>query len=199
MPMTEICIIRHGETDWNAQFRIQGRSDIPLNETGRRQASITAGHLESESWDIIYSSPLRRALETARTISKAVGVKTITTEADLLESDFGVAEGMTIDERKIKYPDRNLIPGAEKLDEIKSRAVDIITRISERHAGKRIIIVSHACFIMEVLGAFSSGKIDGRKTKLKNLSMTLLTRGEDWDIPWYNRSAMEMETAATSQ
>ncbi|MBI9108679.1 MAG: histidine phosphatase family protein [Spirochaetales bacterium] len=197
--MTEICIIRHGETDWNAQFKIQGRSDIPLNEIGRRQASVTAEYLEEECWDIIYSSPLKRALETARTISKAVRVPAITIESDLIECDFGDAEGMAIDERKLVYPDRNLIPGAEKLDDIKFRAEKIITAISERHKGKRIIIVSHACFIMEVLGVFSDGKINGRKTPLKNLSMTLLTRDEDWNIPWYNRSALERELAATSQ
>ena len=191
--MTEICIIRHGETAWNAVFKIQGRSDIPLNETGRRQADITAGYLESESWDIIYSSPLRRALETARTISKAVGVKNITTEADLIECDFGAAEGMTLDERRVKYPDRNLIPNAEKLDALSSRAEKIIKQIALRHEGKRILIVSHACFIMEVLSIFSGGKIDGRKTHLKNLAMTLLTFDGDWDIPWYNRSAMEFE------
>jgi broad specificity phosphatase PhoE len=191
--MTEICIIRHGETDWNAQFRIQGRTDIPLNETGRRQASVTAEYLKDESWDVIYSSPLVRALETARTISKAVGVSSIRTEPDLVEREFGPADGMMIEERRKVYPDWTNIAGAENLDDVRIRAVDALTKISERHNGKRIIVVSHACFIMETLASFSRDSIDGRKTKLKNLSMTMLTRDSEWKIPWYNRSAMDLE------
>lgn len=191
--MTEICIIRHGETDWNAQSKIQGISNIPLNDTGRRQASIAAEYLKDEFWDMIYSSPLSRALETAGIISTALGVPEPVIEEELIEFNFGAAEGMIIEERKILYPHRNQIPGAEQLDDVKSRAEKILTTISERHVGKRILIVSHACFIMEVIEAFSGGKINGRKTKLKNLSMTLITRDSEWNIPWYNRSATESE------
>ena len=194
MQMTEICLIRHGETDWNALHKIQGRSDIPLNDTGRAQAEQTAAYLAQQGWDMIYASPLKRARETAGTIAEAVGLECVETEADLIECNFGIAEGMNIDERKKLYPDRNLIPEAEKLDVLNARAESIITEIAGRHPGSRIIIVSHACFIMEVLSVFSGGEINGRKTKLKNLSMNMLRFGDGgWDIPWYNRSALEPE------
>lgn len=177
-------------------FKIQGRADIPLNETGRRQASITAEYLQNEHWDKIYSSPLIRAMETAQIISKAAGLSTITTESALLERDFGPADGMLIEEFRKTYPDWTKVGGAEDLSEIRKRAVNILTEISERHKDKRIIIVSHAVFIMQTLGAFSNDQIQRKDMKLKNLSMSLLTRDDDWNIPWYNRSAMDREPAS---
>jgi uncharacterized phosphatase len=67
--ITTICIIRHGETDWNSSGRLQGREDIELNDLGRRQAIQTSGYFETESWDVIVSSPLKRAYETAQIIA----------------------------------------------------------------------------------------------------------------------------------
>ena len=75
--MTEICLVRHGQTDWNFQEIIQGREDIPLNEVGKKQASQSAAALQAESWDIIISSPLIRAQETAKEIAGAIGLPSI--------------------------------------------------------------------------------------------------------------------------
>ena len=70
MSMTEICLVRHGQTDWNFQEIIQGREDIPLNEVGKKQASQSAAALQAEAWDIIISSPLIRAQETAKKMQR---------------------------------------------------------------------------------------------------------------------------------
>ena len=70
MSMTEICLVRHGQTDWNFQEIIQGREDIPLNEVGKKQASQSAAALQAEAWDIIISSPLIRAQETAKKLQR---------------------------------------------------------------------------------------------------------------------------------
>ena len=192
--MTEIRLIRHGETDWNAAHKIQGRTDIPLNETGLEQAEMTAEKICGENWDIVYSSPLKRARKTAEIIAEASGISSIHTEEDLLECEFGEAEGMTLTKRREIFPDRDNIPGAEKLDEIKERADRIIREIASRHQGKKILIVSHACFIMEALSIFSGGEIDGRKTRLINLSMNSLKLEDGrWSVPWYNRSALDKQ------
>ncbi len=192
--MTEICLIRHGETNWNAESRMQGRTDIPLNETGRLQAAATAEFLSGEPWDYIYSSPLIRARETAGRIAEAVGLREISTEFDLIECNFGIAEGMLIEERRKIYPDISMIPDAENFDDLRIRVKNIINRIASRHENSRIIVIAHGCFIMEALSAFSQDKINGRKTYLKNLSMTMLTfTNGQCVIPWYNRSALETQ------
>lgn len=191
--MTEICMIRHGETDWNTEFRVHGRSDISLNETGRRQAEIAAEHLRNQSWDVVYSSPLGRAFETASIISKAVGLGTVAIENDLVEWDFGPADGMTIEEVHRVYGGWRMIDGAEDVKSMQNRGLKILTEISERHKNKRIIVVSHGVFITSNLPAFSREDLDWEKIKLKNLSMSMLTRDEEWDLPWYNRSALDKE------
>ena len=191
--MTELYLIRHGETDWNAQARVQGVSDIELNEDGRNQADAMAEILVAGCWDVIYSSPLKRSTETAGIISKEIGVSKIYLENDLKEFNFGKAEGMDMRERKVLYPERDMIPDAERIGHFRMRIKKILSAISERHEHKKIIVVSHACLIMEALDIFSYGKICGRKIKLENLSISLLTFDSEWEIPWYNRSVKSIE------
>ncbi len=96
-----IFVIRHGETDWNTQFRLQGRTDIPLNDNGRSQAKKTAEGLKAEGicFDAVYSSPLCRAVETAEILSGFSKDK-IKTDSRIIEFSFGKAEGTTPAERK---------------------------------------------------------------------------------------------------
>lgn len=96
-----IFVIRHGETDWNKQFRLQGRTDIPLNDSGREQAKKTAEGLKHEGifFDAVYSSPLCRAVETAEILSGFSKDK-IKTDSRIIELSFGKAEGTTPAERK---------------------------------------------------------------------------------------------------
>ncbi|MDC7227896.1 MAG: histidine phosphatase family protein [Spirochaetales bacterium] len=190
--MTELCIVRHGQTNWNKQFKVQGVSDIPLNETGRTQAGLVAEYFKNSKWNLIYTSPLSRAKETSEIISSSADIPEIRTEELLIEFNFGIAEGMDMQERKTIYPERGKIPGAEQLLAFRSRAEKIINTIADRHRDQRLIVVSHACFIMEVLEIFSKGKIDRSRLKLENLSMSLLTKDSEWCIPWYNRAVHQL-------
>ena len=103
--MTAICLIRHGETDWNALGKLQGRTDIPLNETGKKQAKETGAFLKGSDWDVIITSPLRRAKETAEIINQYLGLEIIEME-DFIERNYGDAEGMPFEERMRLYPDK---------------------------------------------------------------------------------------------
>lgn len=90
-------VLRHGQTDWNVQMRLQGSTDIPLNETGRAQAHVAAKILAAEGLTRIIASPLSRALETARIVGAASGLEP-EIDGRLIERNFGMFEGMTIDE-----------------------------------------------------------------------------------------------------
>ncbi|MGN6209814.1 histidine phosphatase family protein [Asticcacaulis sp.] len=90
-------VLRHGQTDWNVQMRLQGSTDIPLNETGRAQAHVAAKILAGEGINRIIASPLSRALETARIVGAVAGLEPVI-DGRLIERNFGLFEGMTIDE-----------------------------------------------------------------------------------------------------
>src|SRR5690606_40156857 len=93
--ITTICLIRHGETDWNAQRRIQGRTDIPLNEKGIQQARECRDFLKNSEWDVIITSPLKRAKQTAEIINEALNIDLIEMD-DFIEKSFGDVEGVTL-------------------------------------------------------------------------------------------------------
>ena len=154
--MTEIFLIRHGETAWNAERRLQGHLDIPLNEEGERQAAALARALAREAVDMIISSDLSRAASTARAVAELQGLP-LQTDASLRERCFGAFEGLLYDELEshfpeayaqwkardphARYPDGER--RAETFAEFAQRAVDAVCRIAEAHRGKRLIIVSH--------------------------------------------------------
>lgn len=104
MGVTEFIIFRHGQTDWNRERRVMGKTDIPLNELGKSQAQLLAVALMSLKIDAFYSAPLKRAKETAEIVSKAHG-KPVNTIDDLIEMDLGQLTGKTKDERSRLFPD----------------------------------------------------------------------------------------------
>ena len=154
--MTEIFLIRHGETAWNAERRLQGHLDIPLNEEGVRQAAALARALAGERVDMIISSDLSRAASTARAVAEHHGLP-LHTDASLRERCFGAFEGLLYDELEARFPEayaqwRVRDPHArypdgerraETFAEFAQRAVAAVCRIAEMHRGKRIVIVSH--------------------------------------------------------
>ncbi|MBX9717325.1 MAG: histidine phosphatase family protein, partial [Microbacteriaceae bacterium] len=103
--MTVFALVRHGETDWNRERRIQGSTDIPLNDTGREQARATGALLSSRRWTALVASPLSRAAETAKIIGEHVGLGDPELEQRLAERDYGEAEGLTGPEIDAKFPD----------------------------------------------------------------------------------------------
>lgn len=154
--MTEIFLIRHGETAWNAERRLQGHLDIPLNEEGRRQAAALARALAGKAVHMIFSSDLSRAASTARAVAERHGLP-LHTDAALRERCFGAFEGLLYDELEAQFPEayaqwRVRDPHArypagercaETFAEFAQRAVGAVSRIAETHRGKRVVIVTH--------------------------------------------------------
>lgn len=196
--MTELCLIRHGETEWNLKGLTQGSTDIPLNELGREQARLTGAHLTGERWDALYASDLSRARETAAIIGGEVGLPAPVTDARLRERGFGEAEGLGVDVRKSRYTDSSSIPGAEPWAQVSERGIEALEEIVRKHDGRRLIVVSHGGLIISVLGRLSDGVLGPGRPLLRNLSMTLITFNGSWEIPWYNRVAPELEDEAVS-
>lgn len=183
-PITTVCLVRHGETDWNAAVRLQGSRDIPLNETGRRQARLVAAALAGEEWDAIVSSPLSRALDTARAIAARLGVpeERIELRDDLKERSYGAAEGTTEAERNQRWPHHHW-PGLEDKRGLWRRCMAALDDIARRHAGERVIVVCHGGVINAVLAVISHGELGTGKTRLHNASLTRLhTDGRTWTI-----------------
>lgn len=153
MEVTRIIAVRHGETAWNVDARIQGQQDIGLNETGRWQASRVGKALAGERITAVYSSDLGRAHETARAIAEAAGIPVIPDQG-LRERGFGIFEGKTFDEIRETWPDhaqnwRKRLPewappeGGESLLQLRQRVTQTVVALAARHCGHQIVVVAH--------------------------------------------------------
>ncbi len=151
--MTSLYLVRHGETDWNAARRIQGATDIELNDTGREQATTTGRLLARRGWDGIYSSPLSRAMETASIIAAEVGLGSPGALAELVERNYGEAEGLNWEQIETRYPGDTVVPGRESHEDVAARAVPALTALAQAHPGESLIVVSHGGVIRSVLNA----------------------------------------------
>jgi broad specificity phosphatase PhoE len=151
--MTTILLVRHGETDWNLERRVQGHTDRPLNETGRAQARALADELAAEQIDVIYSSDLIRAHETARIVAERKGLD-VTAVAELRERDFGTWEGLTDDDVFARFPDAHhrAWGDAETKGEMAERVLEALRRIALAHGDGRVLAVSHGGPLRAVLG-----------------------------------------------
>ena len=153
MDPTRIIAVRHGETSWNADARIQGQLDIGLNETGRWQAQRVGQALAEEAITAVYSSDLERAHATAQSISEVKGIPVIPHEG-LRERSFGMFEGKTFDEIHQEWPEhahnwRKRIPewqppeGGESLIQLRERVTRTVQELAARHPGEQIVLVAH--------------------------------------------------------
>ena len=149
--MSLLYLVRHGETEWNRRHRIQGSTDIPLNETGRLQAERTSRLLARRNWDGIYSSPLSRAYETATIIGSALGLSSPVKIADLVERHYGEAEGLTDREVTLRYPGTTPVPGRESRDEVAARVMPALIELASVGAERQIIVATHGAVIRTVL------------------------------------------------
>lgn len=149
---TRILAIRHGETAWNVDGRIQGQLDVPLNESGRRQVRRLARAVAEDDIAAVYSSDLQRALETAQAVAGARG-DAIVTDVGLRERGFGEFEGLSYTEINARWPEMGErwrrrdpsfgAPGGETLSDFYARSIAAATRIAARHPGQTIALVSH--------------------------------------------------------
>ena len=170
--MTTILLARHGETDWNREGRFQGHADPPLNRTGRAQAVDLSVALMAEQLAAVYSSPLRRALETAEVLAASHGLEPVPVD-DLREVDVGSWSGLTRPEVEERFPAqfaRWLDYGqgwedGETYEEMGRRAVDALLRLAAAHDGERVLAVTHGGPIRAAF-AFADGTTHAEARRL---------------------------------
>ncbi len=166
MPRTLLCLVRHGETNWNIERRFQGQFDIGLNARGRAQAAALAQELSAEPFDRVYSSDLSRARSTAKPIAQARGLELRLTPA-LREKDDGVWQGHTHAEVQVVYagiyPDylsrkpNFAAPEGETLEGFANRVRKALTRIAKESEGLRVLVVAHAG-VLDIAWRMAAGK-----------------------------------------
>lgn len=167
MEATRILAIRHGETAWNVDTRIQGHLDIPLNDTGRRQAERLARALATgDTIHAIYSSDLQRAFDTAQAIATATGAP-LTAHSGLRERGFGIFEGKTYVEIEQAWPEESLHwrrrtphwapQGGESLLQVRERITHTLHELAAQHPGQQIVLVAHGG-VMDQLYRVATGQ-----------------------------------------
>ena len=156
--MTRFFLVRHGETEWNRLRKIQGISDIPLNDTGRSQAAALGDILSKHRFDLIVSSPLSRALETAQIVARKLGMPAPLVIQDLVERNYGEAEGSSGLELDTLYPPGTEIPGREDRADVTKRVVRTLHDLAIRHPEADILAVAHGAVIRCVVDYAAPGE-----------------------------------------
>lgn len=185
--MTQIAIIRHGTTAWNKAGKLQGHSDIPLDEEGVQQALKLGQRLSGENWDLIYSSHLLRARQTAAIIAQESGIDSVIEDKRLGEAGGGLIEGTTEEERIRKWGEswKLLDLGMESNAAVVARGVAFIQDLLTEHSGKKILLVSHGSFIRQLLDALLPAMHP--TPAMKNTSFTRLQfSNENWHCELFN-------------
>jgi len=165
---TRVLLVRHGQSQGNAEQRFGGHSSTPLSERGRQEAEATARALQSESITAIYSSDLLRAVETATPLAEALGLEIIQTSA-FRERSVGHMEGLTFEEAATQHPDEyaallrrdfeHVLLGGESYRQLLDRGSQQLDRIIEEHRGATIVVFSHTGTIY-ILALHLMGALD---------------------------------------
>ena len=187
MSETILGLLRHGQTDWNVEGRLQGTSDIPLNETGLRQAHAAASAIVAAEWDLVLTSPLQRARQTAQQIVDTHALGELTVDNRLLERAFGEAEGLSYLEWKTVYDPAIGVPGGENLEQLEVRARAMLSEFAEEFAGKRVLAVSHGAYIRKLVRIASDKRLPLEGERFANTSLTKLVYKDGvWQILHYD-------------
>ncbi|HEX6827953.1 MAG TPA: histidine phosphatase family protein [Burkholderiales bacterium] len=193
MGAAELILVRHGETAWNREGRMQGHTDIPLSEAGLVQAEDLAARLASEPFDALYSSDLLRAWQTAERVARRTAHR-IVVDPRLRERNLGVLQSFTRQESARLHPEVHdhyqrgeadfVIPGGESARQFFARVTGALTAIAEGLAGRRAVIVSHGG-VLDALYRVAAGEgPEGpRQTTLLNASInTFCYRNGRWSL-----------------
>ena len=181
MTNSTLGLLRHGQTDWNIDLRLQGTTDIAINQIGIEQIQTASKHL-TQGWDVVLSSPLGRARQSAEIVAAQIGISEIAIEPLLLERAFGIGEGLTYAEWGEKFSKLDDIPGAESKASVEQRARKLLTHIESNYAGARVLAVSHGALIRFVLSEVSAGAIPPAGERLQNASLHLLHHRGSWEL-----------------
>ena len=172
-----VLLMRHGETPWNREGRIMGRNPVELDEAGRRQVESAIPLARTLAPDLIVSSPLVRALQSAEIIKNGIGADTIAEDPRLSEVEYGRWEGMVYedlihDAHYIHYRERPLdepTPGGETMYDVQARGVDAVCHALAANLGKRVLFVSHGDIIRTVLCHFMKLPLENfRRIRIDN-------------------------------
>lgn len=190
---TEVIVVRHGETVWNAERRMQGQQDSPLSARGRAQARALGQRFATETFDHLYSSDLQRAYQTAAAIAERSGHE-IRVDARLRERAFGVFEGLTAAEMAARHPDAYArfrardpdyaLPGGECTRSFFARSMACFDELGARHRGERIVIVAHG-MLLDALYRAARGLdlVAARDVDLINASLNVFHHhGARWEL-----------------
>lgn len=182
--MGKLYLVRHGESEWNILSKVQGQSDTELTDLGREQARRAAERLSKEKIDIIFSSDLSRAYDTAKIIGEKLGLEVNTFE-ELREIKFGVWEGLTTQDILDKYSKEHIIwmtephnlklPEAERLIDLQERLLRIVNILLKDNKDKNILIVSHGVSIKAlILGILGIDISHYNKLTIGNTSLSII-------------------------
>lgn len=217
MIVKRIVFIRPGETEWNRQGRWQGWVSIPLNELGRRQATALANFIRHIGMGALYTSDLKRALETAECLAQPLGFTPIP-DARLRERNIGLWQGLTLDEMRAWYPDEYAtmlsdidgyrVPGGESRNDVRARVTQALNDILKQSTSETVGILSHTTAIKVLLGDLIPG-YNPLEVDLDNTSVTTIHRRDDkWGLVAVDdvmhlenlerRAARELETSHDS-
>jgi len=194
--MTELILIRHGETSWNRERRMQGQTDTQLSELGRAQAEAVGLRLAQHPFSAIYSSDLTRAWDTAAAIARASG-HDIVREPRLRECTFGVFEGLTYPEMAQRYPAEHArfllreadyaVPGGESPRQFYQRSLGCLEAIAAAHAGECVVVVTHGLVLDTLHRAARNLPLNAkREVPLLNASLNIFRREpQAWiEVAW---------------
>lgn len=194
--MTELILIRHGETAWNRERRMQGQTDTPLSDIGRAQAAAVGRRLRDHPFTALYSSDLARAWDTAAAIARESG-REIRREPALRERTFGIFEGMTYDEMAQRHPDVHArfaardpdyaVPGGESPRQFYERSLTCLNSIAHAHPDESVVVVTHG-LVLDTLhrAARNLSLSEKREAPLLNASLNTFRRvsGAWVEVAW---------------
>lgn len=183
MPETRLIVIRHGETEWNREKRMQGTTDTQLSDVGLSQAQALGRRLAARPFRALYSSDLSRARDTARAIAEHTGIE-IVADPRLQERRFGIFEGLVAAEIVSRYPEEHArfssrdpdyeVPGGESARSFTRRCLGCLAEIADRHRGGEVVVVTHG-LVLDALYRAANGLDHGapRPLPLINASINL--------------------------
>lgn len=182
--MNRLYLVRHGESEWNILNKVQGQSDVNLTKKGIEQAKKIGERLIHEKIDMIFSSDLKRAFDTAKIIGKLLNLEVKSLE-ELREIRFGIWEGLTTKEIKDKYlnehivwmtePHKLILPEAERLIDLQERLLGVVNSYIKKNENKNILIVSHGTSIKAlILGILGIDLSFYNKLSIGNTGLSIL-------------------------
>ncbi|ALV43560.1 histidine phosphatase [Pseudarthrobacter sulfonivorans] len=184
MTLTTFALIRHGQTDWNAQRRLQGATDIPLNDVGRGQARDAVDVLSDYEWDAIVSSPLSRAAETASVIADGLGLSVTRHIPALAERSFGPAEGLHAGPELEALRIPGGYRGAESEEDAAARGLGALEALAEEFPARRVLVVAHGTLLRVSLNRAIGRTLHRIDNAVLNLAHYHATKG--WHLEYFN-------------